>query len=476
MILWKKATATILALLCAIIAPFSANASPTDILSDVQSAIEGIISYKSSTYDAVSTEDFFDNLSEKAGSSTADWYYIALSLYGIDCNHERSIASLKSAVDELYKGDLSRVKVTDLQRISFALLACGCDVTNVNGHKLLADCTYNRANYKPLDSQGVNSVAYALLLLDSNNFPVPNNAATDREGMINLILNKELEKGGFSLVGNVLDIDTTAIAIQALAPYKERRDVSEVLDRSIEILSKIQTDDGGCKSFAGQSCAESTAQVILSLVSLGIDPVSDSRFIKNGNSVFDGLMHFKLESGGFCHFADGTEDNMATYQSLCALVACYRYINGKKTFYDFNVKIPGNTDKADKTISKNHTQPTTRPKTNKTSKTTHNNSNTENKNSEISNESQINTEPVKKNNTKSEKRSKKKKKINKVLLLAETSATEKVVSTSDEVIMKKKDIKPAPIPRQAKPVYIDFVLIFAGYIVLFIVKRKGGKQ
>lgn len=475
--LWKKATAITIALLCAMIAPFSANALSNDTLSSVQNAIEGIISYKSSTYDATSTDDFLDHLSKQAGSSNADWYYIALSLYGVDCNNDKSIAALKSAVEELYKRDLSRVKVTDLQRISFALLACGCDVTNVNGHKLLADCTYNRANYRPLDSQGVNSASYALLLLDSNNFSVPKNAATDREDMVNLILSKELEKGGFSLVGNALDIDSTAIAIQALAPYKERKDVSNVINRSIEILSKLQTDDGGYKSFAGQSCAESTAQVILSLVSLGIDPATDSRFIKNGNSVLDGLMRFKLQSGAFCHFADGADDNMATYQSFCALVACYRYMNGEKSFYDFNVEIPDNTDDLDKTISNIHTKPKAKPKTDKTSKTTDNNSNKENKSSEERIKSPTASEPAKKNNTKSAKHlTNKNKKNDKSELPSETSATKAVVSTDDGAAALPNDTNDASTSEQANLVCIDFALIFAGYIVLFIAKRKGGKE
>ena len=77
---------------------------------------------------------------------------------------------------------------------------------------------------------------------------------------------------------------------------------------------------------------------MLALTALGINPDTDERFVRDGNSVVDGLLRFRLENGAFSHFEGGSYDNMSTYQSLCALVSYYRFLKGEKTFYDFSVK------------------------------------------------------------------------------------------------------------------------------------------
>ncbi|MBR1731844.1 MAG: terpene cyclase/mutase family protein, partial [Ruminococcus sp.] len=363
----KRFIAVIIVVLIAITAPFTAYCSQINTLSGIKNSVEGVVSYKCGAEEASSFTELLDKLSESAGSYYADWYYIAFSQYGLDCKNKKSISALKNKVDEFYSGDLSDVKVTDMQRVAFALSACGADITEINGHNLLSDATYNRAKAKPINSQGVNSVAYALLLLDSKNYKIPDNAETTREQMISMILKAELQNGGFALFGENADIDITSIAMQALAPYKNRSDVKSALDKCVNILSSRQDSTGGYKSFSNEISCESTAQVVLCLTSMGIYPAADSRFIKNGNSVMDGINTFKLQNGAFSHFKDGKIDNMATYQALCALVSTYRFMNGEKSFYDFTEKPKPNTVKVNK-----------KPKTT-SQKTTNNNSKLENK-------------------------------------------------------------------------------------------------
>ena len=64
------------------------------------------------------------------------------------------------------------------------------------------------------------------------------------------------------------------------------------------------------------------AQVIVTLTSLGIDPASDGRFIKNGYSTLDALATFYNDKGGFKHSqSDMTASNgLATEQAYYALV------------------------------------------------------------------------------------------------------------------------------------------------------------
>ncbi len=460
----KRFLVVISVLLIVITAPFTAFSKETNTLSDVRNAVEGVISYKCTTENAASFTELLDRLSEHAGTYSADWYYIAFAQYGLDCENQKSIDVLKKKVDEFYSGDLAKVKVTDMQRVALALSSCDVDITDVNGHNLLADATYNRAAVKPINSQGVNSVAYALLLLDYQNYTVPDNALTTREKMIELILKAELENGGFALFGKNPDVDMTSIAVQALAPYKDREDVRKAIDKCVDILSSGQDSTGGYKSFSNEISCESTAQVVLCLSSIGINPASDSRFIKNGNSVLDGLMVFNLSDGSFSHFKDGKSDNMATYQALCALVGAYRYLNGYKPFYSIgnNTKktvVEIHNQKA-KTKNKTITKDADKKKATSvvsSSKTKSNNSSAVQSTEKPTDKVEFVTKPTSTAPTIKESTA------------APTIDQEENI-TSDNSIKENKKNKITV--KEYTPLYINFAVFSLAYIALFVIKRR----
>ena len=68
------------------------------------------------------------------------------------------------------------------------------------------------------------------------------------------------------------------------------------MDKALEALSALQRNDGGFDSW-GTVNSESCAQVIVALTALGIDPATDSRFVKNGNTVLDALAGFYVTGG-----------------------------------------------------------------------------------------------------------------------------------------------------------------------------------
>ena len=94
----------------------------------------------------------------------------------------------------------------------------------------------------------------------------------------------------------------------------------------------------------GTESSESCAQVLTALCSLGIDPQSDSRFIKNGNTVLDNLMSFRQEDGGFVHAyvydasnpasIPDESDFLAGGQAAYALTAFCRYKNNMKNLFN----------------------------------------------------------------------------------------------------------------------------------------------
>ena len=462
----RKITAFLTALLLSAVS-FCAYASGSYTPDSIKNAVEGVISYKSEVTGSSTVDDLISSLGADAGSYTSDWYIIALSQFGVKIDSNKCMSSLLNSLEELYSEGLENVKVTDLQRAAYVMLACGEDISNVNGHNLLADCTYNRSHFKPLNSQGANSVAYALLLLDSKHFKVPSDAAQSRKDMIDTILEMELENGGYALFGDYADIDVTTIVLQALAPYLDRKDVRETVGRCLSILSDRQTATGAYKSFAKEACAETTAQVILALTSLNISPIDDSRFIKNGSSVLDGLFSFKKDSGGFCHFIGNKEDNMASYQSMMALVSVYRMLTGEKFFYDFTEKPePVTVEIETNVIEKPDTKASL--KNEKTTEKTNYNSNTE---------SNINTTK----NTKTENSSTSSKTKNKQKQNSKTKETTAPLSkvqneshSQTETISNRYSspaAKTTPKPLRSIAVF-DVSILFGAYLIHFAVRMR----
>ena len=170
-----------------------------------------------------------------------------------------------------------------------ALTSIGKDVTNVGGHNLLKGL--DSMDY--IQTQGINGPIWALIALDSHNYPTMGDVT--REKLIQVILDAQLSTGGWNLSGNDADPDMTAMAIQSLAPYyKENEAVKAAVDKALDVLSELQLATGGFGSW-GTENSESCAQVIVALTALGIDPAKDSRFIKNGLTILDALASYYVD-------------------------------------------------------------------------------------------------------------------------------------------------------------------------------------
>ena len=70
------------------------------------------------------------------------------------------------------------------------------------------------------------------------------------------------------------------------------------------------------------------------MCSLGLDPETDARFIRNGRTLRDGLLSYRTAEGLFRHTAEGPEDLMATEQAILALQALDRLRAGQGRLYD----------------------------------------------------------------------------------------------------------------------------------------------
>lgn len=338
--------------------------------SEAYSVADGIIAWKKSELGQPADGFLIDETyAELAGSSSGDWYPIAIARLGIKANYRTYLVALRAFIESLYSDPdkLGKAKATDLQRISLAFLATGGDPTSAgktpagDNINLIADGVYDRGKVSPLGQQGINGWIWGLIALDSMRYEVPEGAFYTRDEIVREILCRQLPDGGFAFSGSSADADMTAMAIQALAPYyntekvysytsspaggdKKEKTVREAVDAAIQRLSEIQLGTGDFAGFGGAGNSESTAQVIIALCCLGIDPASDTRFVKNGNTALDGLMRYRTESGGFAHLITKSDDgsgavpgapnSVSGWQSVCALASFYRLSEGLRTLYD----------------------------------------------------------------------------------------------------------------------------------------------
>ena len=212
--------------------------------------------------------------------------------------------------------------------------AIGKDVTHVAGRSLLDGLD----SMAFITKQSVNGPVWALLALDSHGYPTSGDVT--REKLVRAILDTQREDGSWPVIASsqVPDVDMTAMAVQALAPYYENAQVKAAVDAALTFLAGVQNDDATFSEIPGtDASAESTAQVIVALTALGIDPTADSRFVKSGVSVVDALCGFYVTGGGFRHLmADKTVDGMATEQGYYALAAYYRLLAQKTSLYDMS--------------------------------------------------------------------------------------------------------------------------------------------
>ena len=227
-------------------------------------------------------------------------------------------------------GALQKNKSTENSRLIVALSSIGKDATAVGDWNLVTP--YNDFDW--IKKQGINGPIWALIALDSNGYVTTD--STIRQQCVDYILEKQLDDGGWALSGTTADPDMTGMALQALRAYKDQSAVSAAAEEAFNRLSSIQNDNGGYASW-GTVNSESCAQVIVACTAWGINPDTDSRFIKNDNSVVDALLDHYLENEAlFEHVANSGSDLMATEQATYALVAYKRFMNSKTALYDMS--------------------------------------------------------------------------------------------------------------------------------------------
>ncbi len=233
-------------------------------------------------------------------------------------------------------GALHKHKSTDNSRLIVALSSIGRDAGAVGDWDLTAP--YNDFGW--IKKQGINGVLWALIALDSNDYATEE--PTIRRQCLDYIMDAELPEGGWALSGSKLDVDITGMTLQSLYPYREQTQVAMAVDRAFARLSQVQLSNGGFL-YGTAETSESASQVIVACTTWGINPDTDPRFVKEGNSVIDNLLSYYVQSEAMFAHQGTLPNNMATDQACYALVAYDRLQKGKPSLYDFSDVSFGNS-------------------------------------------------------------------------------------------------------------------------------------
>ena len=259
-----------------------------------------------------------------------------------DVNYE-DFTTYKDSVAKALKDNEGNLGGLETQKLVIALSLLGYDASDFAGYDLVAGMLQNNMNTLP------NTLIYTLLALDSANYGVD---AGVREDLVVDLLAAELPDGGWTYFGADPSVDITAMALNALAPYRGDADVDAAIERAVTFLSKEQADNGGYyEEFNGGYSSESAAQVVTALVALDIDPTSKA-FTKSEGNLFDYLLRFKQKDGGYAHTIDDNEVNrMSVEQSLLAFTAYHNFVNKLGSVYVTQKPIESG-DSGDKETSK----------------------------------------------------------------------------------------------------------------------------
>lgn len=253
-----------------------------------------------------------------------DWTVFTLLRHGETLSDAQTSSYYDSVVKTVKTW--TNQKPTDIAKVSLVLTMLGKDITDVGGVNL-AEMMYNSTRL----TEGSNELIWVILALDAANIQIPADAKWSRESMISALLDFQNEKGFFGLFDNKGgSVDITAMALQPLARY-------QVTDAKVEAAVKkaVTWLKGAVQDDFGYGNPESTAQVLIALSALGIDPtVSDAGFGTVNMNMITSLMPYKCEDGGFAHVLGNTTNALATTQVLEALDAYILFKEKNVAYWD----------------------------------------------------------------------------------------------------------------------------------------------
>ena len=284
---------------------------------------------------ALSAAKYFDaNRTTDAYTYGQEWEIYAFAKSGRKIDDALIKNYKKSLADHKAEWAGSTAKVTDCERVALTLAALGEDITSFDGVNLAAViCSHGDL------TASANNLVYALIALDearvSDEALSAFGSSWTRAQLVCTLLTFQNSDGGFTIdTAGASNVDMTAMALQALAPYVDGDACAAALasNGQLSVASAVDKALGFLKGQKNGLCdfgsVESNAQVLLALVALGKDPAnSKNGFAAGTNSLITAIAAYEVADGkGYAHTmgSDGKPGNanaLATVQVLRALSA-----------------------------------------------------------------------------------------------------------------------------------------------------------
>lgn len=287
-----------------------------------------------------------------------DWQVVDMAMLGRADELFKDEAAMHSYVSKSINKINAR-SVTDYERVLLAVTALGIDGSKLDEYRTFYDKNGNVVKSLvdaiqafPKSEMSINGATFALLAFDSGEYEV-GNGDWSRENLVAYLLQNQLADGGWNLQSEGdSDVDVTAMAVSALAPYGARADVKTALEKAMNFLSEAQDKVGKFGSY-GTTNSNSSSMAVIAAAATGKDADADQLFVKwskgEQHSALEGLLAFKTSNGKFGYEDNRSVNVLSTEQAFRALVT-YRnfiYAGSDKAVHAYAFGKPDATEKWD---------------------------------------------------------------------------------------------------------------------------------
>ena len=305
--------------------------------------------YATCKYDAAKAASLQQNLAarfsrggaEAAIDNTTAFAAIALNDLGLGASIDGS--AILASLADYEKANGAPIRAGALAKYILALTAAGVDCTRAPmggaAHNLVAEM-------EALISEDAMSVYDAVMIL-----PVYGDAGYEQgscamsvQDLVDYLVASQQDNGLFTVSSP--DSQTASQAILALIPYRSQPAVSKVIDKTVATVRAMQLPDGSFAYNPGdtQGNLDATANVVVALAALGVDPLS--LVTDNGSSPLGFAIALADDDlAGYARALDEDligNETMASATVLLALAANqgYQKAGGAYDAYDLTAVTP----------------------------------------------------------------------------------------------------------------------------------------
>ncbi len=223
-------------------------------------------------------------------------------------------------------------KVLTFGRSYYGYLVLGLSAMGYNAANYLDsegnayDFTAYLKDFDAVTADGVSAAAWALVALDGKPYDVPNTEIRQRYAA--WLVSRQHRDGAWG--DDLPDPDTTALALAALALYRDDADVDAAVERGLSALRTFESEYGGFYDRYGVYDTMTTTLAVIALSALGIDADSWTT-ASGGNPVGSLLNSWRPDSMFQMEYA---ETDKAGMEPMAALIAYARAKDAMSGVFD----------------------------------------------------------------------------------------------------------------------------------------------